>query len=68
MAEKLNDKDKKLVWSLDEALRKRKEVGKEGEIDLEKDLKVKQVDTSKDVLVYEVCLLTKTKNFQNCIS
>lgn len=56
MAEKLNDKDKQLVWSLDEACRKRKELGKEGEVDLAKDLKVTKVDSSKDVLVYEVRL------------
>ena len=55
MAERqLNEKDKKLVWSLEEALKKKKELGQEGEVNLEKDIKVKQVDTSKDVLVYEV--------------
>ena len=58
MAERqLNEKDKKLVWSLEEALKKKKELGQEGEVNLEKDIKVKQVDTSKDVLVYEVILL-----------
>lgn len=59
MAEKqLNERDKKLVWSLDEALKKKKDLGQEGDINLEKDLKVKQVDTSKDVLVYEVSIST----------
>ena len=50
----LNERDKKLVWSLDEALRQRKELGKEGDVDLEKDLRIKQVDPAKDILVYEV--------------
>jgi hypothetical protein len=55
MAEKyLNERDKKLVWSLEDALKKKKELGQDEEVNLEKDLKVKQVDTSKDVLVYEV--------------
>jgi len=48
----LSEKDKKLVWDLDEALQKQKDLGKSEET-LDSNVKIKNVDPNKEMLVYE---------------
>ena len=60
----MNQKDKKLVWSLEEALKKQRELGIEGE-EIEGKLKIKNIDPNNEVLVYEVKSDNNNKNKKN---
>jgi hypothetical protein len=66
----LREKDKKLVWSLEEALKKNKEMGKSGD-KLDDKIRIKDIDPNKDMLIYEYEVKDKAfeaaQNASNCV-